>query len=128
MRLTPAANPFLAPKPMKFIDLFAGLGGFHTGLANLGHKCVFACELNADLREIYKKNHGIMPHDDIRTAVVEKISGHDIPVLLVTAASKSIIPYQFHRCPRARYLQKPVLPPDILKNATELLAKTPSGT
>lgn len=63
---------------MKFIDLFAGLGGFHTGLATLGHECVFACELNDDLREIYKKNHGIMPHDDIRTAVVEKIPAHDI--------------------------------------------------
>lgn len=65
-------------KALKFIDLFAGLGGFHEGLARLGHKCVFACELNADLRDIYKKNHGIMPHDDIRTAEVEKIPAHDI--------------------------------------------------
>ena len=41
---------------MKFIDLFAGLGGFHLALKNLGHECVFASEIDKELRGIYAKN------------------------------------------------------------------------
>ena len=41
---------------MKFIDLFAGLGGFHLGLEQLGHECIFASEINKNLRDIYSKN------------------------------------------------------------------------
>lgn len=41
---------------MKFIDLYAGLGGFHLALEELGHECVFASEVNTILRELYTKN------------------------------------------------------------------------
>ena len=43
-------------KSLKFIDLFAGLGGFHLALNELGHKCVFASELHRDLRNYYELN------------------------------------------------------------------------
>lgn len=62
---------------MKFIDLFAGLGGFHVAMEKLGHQCVFASELNQGLRDLYKKNFEIEAHGDIKKIVKDKI--RDIP-------------------------------------------------
>ena len=39
-----------------FIDLFAGIGGFHLALHNLGAKCVFISEFDKYARETYKQN------------------------------------------------------------------------
>ena len=63
---------------MRFIDLFAGLGGFHVALERLGHQCVFASELDPNLQKLYEKNFGIRPHGDIRTVPVDEIPEHDI--------------------------------------------------
>ncbi|HFG2029399.1 TPA: DNA cytosine methyltransferase [Vibrio cholerae] len=63
---------------MTFIDLFAGLGGFHTGFAKNGHECVFACEIEPALRDLYEQNYGIVPHSDITKAVEEEIPPHDV--------------------------------------------------
>ena len=41
---------------MKFIDLFAGIGGFHLALHDLGHECVFASEIDKNARITYKEN------------------------------------------------------------------------
>lgn len=41
---------------LRFIDLFAGLGGFHIALKRLGHECVFVSEIDDDLREVYRRN------------------------------------------------------------------------
>jgi DNA (cytosine-5)-methyltransferase 1 len=65
-------------RKLKFIDLFAGLGGFHLALADLGHKCVFASELNSELRELYVKNHKTKVHGDINEIDVNSIPAHDI--------------------------------------------------
>lgn len=35
---------------MHFVDLFAGLGGFHLALRHLGHECVLASESDVTLR------------------------------------------------------------------------------
>jgi DNA (cytosine-5)-methyltransferase 1 len=41
---------------LKFIDLFAGLGGFHVALRALGHECVFASEIDPELQRLYLRN------------------------------------------------------------------------
>ncbi len=63
---------------MKFIDLFAGLGGFHIALSRLGHECVFASEIDVHLSEVYNQNFGIVPAGNIRDVKVEDIPYHDI--------------------------------------------------
>lgn len=65
-------------KKLKFIDLFAGLGGFHLALHDLGHSCVFASELNSELRDLYEKNHDTKIEGDINLVDVNKIPSHDI--------------------------------------------------
>ncbi|HEY1267318.1 MAG TPA: DNA (cytosine-5-)-methyltransferase [Candidatus Binatia bacterium] len=65
---------------MRFIDLFAGLGGFHLALTRLGHECVFASELDKELREIYKKNFsesGSIISGDIRESK-SNVPNHEI--------------------------------------------------
>ena len=53
-------------KKMKFIDLFCGIGGFHTALSKLGHNCVFASDSDKYCREVYEMNYGIKPNDDVK--------------------------------------------------------------
>tara|TARA_Y100001980_G_C14538218_1_gene315359 strand:+ start:125 stop:1465 length:1341 start_codon:yes stop_codon:yes gene_type:complete len=65
-------------KKIKFIDLFAGIGGFHEGAKKLGHECVFASEIEDDLRDVYEKNFGIKPAGDIRKVKNSEIPNHDL--------------------------------------------------
>lgn len=51
---------------LRFVDLFAGLGGFHVALERLGHTCVLASEIDPGLRSIYAQNFGIEALGDIR--------------------------------------------------------------
>ena len=44
----------------------------------LGHQCVFACEIDEDLRHLYEKNFGLHPHGDIRSLDIAAVPGHDI--------------------------------------------------
>lgn len=63
---------------LRFIDLFAGLGGFHLALASRGVECVFASELNSDLADLYEQNFGLRPEGDIQKVDLETIAGHDV--------------------------------------------------
>ena len=62
-----------------FIDLFAGLGGFHIAMQELGCKCVFASELKDDLRKLYEENYpGTRIEGDITKIAPSDIPPHDI--------------------------------------------------
>lgn len=67
-------------KSLRFVDLFAGLGGFHVALSSLGHQCVYASELDPDLRELYLKNFPAMKgkiYGDIRESK-HLVPDHDV--------------------------------------------------
>ena len=59
------------PKEVKYVDLFCGLGAFHTAfnrnniLNNIKYTCVLACDINEGVRNIYEENYGIKPEGDI---------------------------------------------------------------
>lgn len=47
----------MTKKQYKFIDLFAGIGGFHTAMHSIGGKCVFASEWDKNARISYEANY-----------------------------------------------------------------------
>lgn len=63
---------------LTFVDLFCGIGGFHQVLADLGHQCVLACDIDKHCRQVYFDNYGIMPHDDITTLDPQVMPDFDI--------------------------------------------------
>ena len=71
------------PKVVTYIDLFCGLGAFHTTFnrksdANLKYKCVDACDIDEDVRKIYEENYHIKPKGDITKINIEKMPDFDI--------------------------------------------------
>ena len=59
---------------IKFIDLFAGIGGFHIAVSELGGECVYASEIDKYCLETYQKNFGIDANHD-----VTNIKPEDLP-------------------------------------------------
>nr|DAP40336.1 MAG TPA: Cytosine specific methyltransferase [Caudoviricetes sp.] len=61
---------------MKFLDLFAGIGGFRFGMESAGHKCIGFCEIDKFARASYKAIHdteGEIELHDITTVTDEEV-------------------------------------------------------
>lgn len=67
-----------AKNPLKFIDLFCGIGGFHQALSKIGFECVFASDIDENCRNTYEKNYNIKPEGDITKIAIDKIPKFDI--------------------------------------------------
>lgn len=72
---------------IKFIDLFSGIGGFHSALHDLGAECVFASEIDKYARQTYEENFkkkspslfkNGMFNDDILKINPKDVPDHDI--------------------------------------------------
>lgn len=75
--------PFPGPKnpEFKFIDLFAGIGGFRLALQNLGGKCVYSSEWDKYSKQTYKTNFGEIPFGDITKPETKSYIPDDFDIL-----------------------------------------------
>ena len=66
---------------MKFIDLFAGIGGFRLGMEMAGHECVGHCEIDKFAQKSYQAMHepkeGEWFADDITRVTPEELPEAD---------------------------------------------------
>ncbi len=77
-------TPFPPPARgnFRFIDLFAGIGGFRIALESVGGKCVFSCDIDKAARETYFMNFGEFPFGDVRQFTGPDISDQDLDNLI----------------------------------------------
>lgn len=75
--------PFTTPEnyTFKFIDLFAGIGGFRLAMQNLGGKCIFTSEWDKEAQKTYRANFGEIPFGDITKEQTKKFIPNDFDVL-----------------------------------------------
>ena len=64
----------MTKKQYKFIDLFAGIGGFHTAMHSIGGKCVFASEWDKNARISYEANYAQISPQLFKTLIPQHYS------------------------------------------------------
>lgn len=65
-------------KKIRFIDLFAGIGGMRIPFDELNYECVFSSEWNDSAKKTYEANFGESPFGDITRISAESIPEHDL--------------------------------------------------
>ncbi len=69
---------YIIKNSIKFIDLFAGIGGMRIAFKNNTSKCVFSSEWDKYAAATYKQNFGEVPCGDINAIAPNDIPDHDI--------------------------------------------------
>lgn len=69
----PPSNP-----KFRFIDLFAGIGGFRIAFQNAGGECVFTSEWDRFAKKTYERNFGEIPFGDITKIKEHEVPEHDV--------------------------------------------------
>ena len=72
------ANVTKETKKYRFIDLFAGMGGFRLGFEQAGFECVFSSEWDRHAQNTYFQNYGEYPRGDIREIEGSQIPDHEV--------------------------------------------------
>lgn len=80
-------------RTFRFVDLFAGLGGFHVALDELGGEGVFAAEWEPTLNALYQQNYGIKPWLDINDLDTDETVAREVPNHDVLAAGFPCQPF-----------------------------------
>jgi DNA (cytosine-5)-methyltransferase 1 len=76
--IDPKKSDYVNLHGMKFIDLFAGIGGFHLALSSFKMDCVFTSEWDKAAQNVYKDNFNIDINGDITKINESDIPKHDI--------------------------------------------------
>ena len=63
-----------------YVDLFAGIGGFHNAMTKFSDKskCIMACEIDENARNVYKDNFDMVPLGDIRKIKPKDVGAFDV--------------------------------------------------
>lgn len=77
-------------KQLKFIDLFAGIGGFRIALENLNAKCVFSSDIDPFCKKVYEHNF-----KDKIAGDITKIKASDIPEFDILTAGFPCQPFSY---------------------------------
>ncbi|HEY8669005.1 MAG TPA: DNA (cytosine-5-)-methyltransferase [Tepidisphaeraceae bacterium] len=70
--------PAAEPRPLRFIDLFCGIGGFRLAFERAGARCVFSSDWDKFSRQTYAANFGEEPAGDINAIPIADIPTFDI--------------------------------------------------